>query len=134
MTQRFNLTEVLLAYRANRKDSQSDADRIFKIVYDELHHLASSLMQKERFNHTLQPTALVSEAYCRLVDHTRVDWQNRAHFFGAAARAMRQILVDHARRRAADKRGGGWRQITLDEGVDYGSSSNIEIRYNHEGR
>jgi len=77
--------------------------------------VAAGLMRAERRDHTLQATALVNEAYIQLVDGTRVDWECRAHFFGAAARAMRRILVDHARRRKADRRGGGVRPITLDE-------------------
>ncbi len=84
-------------------------------------------MRHERPNHTLQPTALVNEAYLRLVDGTRVEWQNRAHFFGIAARAMRQILVDHARELAAAKRGGGWQRVTLDERLDVVSEGEIDV-------
>jgi RNA polymerase sigma factor (TIGR02999 family) len=84
-------------------------------VYAELHRQASRAMRRESGDHTLQATALVHEAYLRLVDQRRVEWRNRAHFFGVAAQLMRRILVDHARRRHAAKRGDGMRQITLDD-------------------
>jgi RNA polymerase sigma factor (TIGR02999 family) len=84
-------------------------------------------MRHERPDHTLQPTALVHEAYCRLVDQTRIEWQNRAHFFGIAARAMRQILIDRARKRAAVKRGGDLQRVTLDERLGIGVDPDIEI-------
>src|SRR5688500_19428032 len=89
--------------------SDGDADapaRLMPFVYDELRRRARSYLARERISHTLQPTALVHEAYLRLVDQTRVNWQNRAHFFGLAANMMRRILVDHARARATGKRGG----------------------------
>ena len=81
-------------------------DRLLPLVFDELRRLAHSYLRRERGDHTLQPTALVNEAYLRLVNQQDVRWQGRAHFFGIAANLMRQILVDHTRRRAADKRGG----------------------------
>jgi RNA polymerase sigma-70 factor, ECF subfamily len=90
------------------------ADALAPIVYDELHQLASALMRRERGDHTLQPTALVHDAFLRLVDQRDISWQSRKHFYGLAATAMRRLLVDHARRRAADKRDGGQR-ITLDD-------------------
>lgn len=83
------------------------ADRLLELVYPELHRIAARQMRRERGGHTLQPTALVHEAYLKLVDQTRVDWRNRAHFLGVASQAMRRLLVDHARGRARDKRGGG---------------------------
>jgi RNA polymerase sigma factor (TIGR02999 family) len=83
-------------------------------VYAELHAQAARAMGHETPDHTLQPTALVSEAYLRLIDQRRVQWRNRSHFFGVAAQLMRRILVDHARARHAAKRGGGMPQITLD--------------------
>ncbi len=93
----------------------SAAKRLFPVVYDDLRDLASRYLNDERKGHTLQPTALVHEAYMRLVDQTRVDWQGRTHFFAVGAQAMRRILVDHARKRQAAKRGGGLQRITLDE-------------------
>jgi RNA polymerase sigma factor (TIGR02999 family) len=89
-------------------------DRLMPLVYDELRRLAASYMRRERPSHTLQATALVNEAYLRLIDQTQVQWQNRAHFFGIAAQLMRRILVDHARSDQAAKRGGGKTQISLD--------------------
>src|SRR3989442_11279949 len=82
-------------------------DRLTPLVYDELRRLAAGFLRQQRPNHTLQPTALVHEAYVRLAGDRNVAWKNRAHFFGIAANAMRHILVEHARRRAASKRGGG---------------------------
>jgi RNA polymerase sigma factor (TIGR02999 family) len=90
-------------------------DRLLPLVYPELRRLALNHLRRERENHTLSPTALVHEAYLRLAGGAEVSWESRAHFFGAAARAMRQILVDHARIRGAAKRGGGWRRVTLEE-------------------
>ena len=81
-------------------------DQLTPLVYKELRQLAAGYLRKERLGHTLQPTALVHEAYLRLVDQARPNWQNRSHFYGVAARLMRQILVDHARRKHAGKRGG----------------------------
>jgi RNA polymerase sigma-70 factor (ECF subfamily) len=90
-------------------------DRLAPLVYNELHHIARRLMAGQRLNHTLQATALVNEAYVRLVDAGEASWQDRAHFFALCARAMRQILVDHARGRARVKRGGEKVMIELDE-------------------
>jgi len=84
-------------------------------------------MRRNRPDHTLQPTALVHEAYCRLIDHTQVSWENRAHFFGSAAGAMRQVLVDQAREKSAVKRGAGWRRITFDERLEAGMEPDVEI-------
>ena len=89
-------------------------DQLVPHIHGELRKLAASYLRKERRDHTLQPTALVNEAFLKLVDQRAVKWQNRAHFFGIAAQAMRRILVDHARTYAADKRGGGARKVPLD--------------------
>lgn len=89
-------------------------DRLTPIIYNELRRLAGRYMQQEREGHTLQATALVHEAYTRLVDYRRMHWQGRAHFFAVAAQLMRRILVEHARRHGV-KRGGGFRHISLDE-------------------
>lgn len=97
---------------------QPDAvDRLLPYVYDELRGLADRQLRGERRGHTLTPTALVHEVYIRLVGGTDVPWESRAHFFGVAARAMRQVLVSHARRRGAAKRGGGWERVTLGTGA-----------------
>jgi len=97
------------------------------LVYDELRRLASHYLRQERSDHTLQSTALVHEAYLRLAGQNPPDWQNRAHFFGIAARIMRQILVEHARGRNAAKRGGGATVLTLDAAVAPAGSVDIDI-------
>ncbi|MCB9898357.1 MAG: sigma-70 family RNA polymerase sigma factor [Planctomycetes bacterium] len=93
------------------------ADELLPLVYHELHGLARRLMSGERDNHTLQATALVNEAYLRLVDQAGTDWESRAHFLRTAARAMRNVLVDHARTRNADKRGGKRARVPLDDAL-----------------
>jgi RNA polymerase sigma factor (TIGR02999 family) len=96
--------------KSDRKDA---LDQMLPVVYEELHRLASHYLSREAAGHTLQPTALVNEAYLRLVDQRQVDWRNRAQFLGVAASLMRRILVNHARDRAAQKRGGGAQQVSL---------------------
>ena len=94
-------------------EDPAQAEELLGLVYGELRRLAGNQLRKERPGHTLQPTELVHEAYIRLVERPASGWEGRGHFFGAAARAMRQILVDHARRRDAGKRGGGLERVTL---------------------
>jgi RNA polymerase sigma factor (TIGR02999 family) len=106
------VTQLLVAWGNGDKAA---LDRLMPLVYDELHRLAHQHMRRERPGHTLQTSGLVNEAYLRLVDQTQIRWESRAHFFGIAARLMRQILVDEARRRSYAKRGGGAIQVTLDE-------------------
>ncbi len=91
------------------------AERLMPLVYDELRRLARGFLSRERDSHTLQPTALVNEAYLRLVDQTRVNWQSRAHFYGIASSMMRRVLIDHARAHATEKRGGGAIHLSLDD-------------------
>jgi RNA polymerase sigma factor (TIGR02999 family) len=122
-----DLTEILIAFGSDDNIDKSEADQIFEIVYNELRRVAGGMMRRERVDHTLQPTALVHEAYCRLVDQTRIEWENRAHFFGIAARAMRQILVNYAYKRGAAKRGGDWQRITLDERLSMGTDPEVQI-------
>ncbi len=107
-----DITEILHSWSAGKPEAREE---LFPLVYDELRRLARSYLRKERADHTLQPTALVHEAYLRMVDQTRVNWQNRAHFYGIAANIMRQILVDHARAHAAAKRGGAAERLSLDD-------------------
>jgi RNA polymerase sigma-70 factor, ECF subfamily len=95
--------------------NQAALDRLMPLVYTELRQLARRYMRRERSGHTMQTTALIHEAYLRLVDQNQVRWQNQAHFFGIAARLMRHILIEHARRHARAKRGGGAGKISLDE-------------------
>ncbi|MBU0637755.1 MAG: sigma-70 family RNA polymerase sigma factor [Planctomycetes bacterium] len=107
-------TQLLHALNAN---DPAAAERLFTVVYAELRAVAGSYFRHQRLDHTLQPTALVNEAFLRLVDQSCVEWKSRAHFLAVAARAMRQILIDHARRRNAAKRGGELCRVTLDEAV-----------------
>jgi RNA polymerase sigma-70 factor (ECF subfamily) len=111
--------EVTLLLAKWAKGNQQALDELTPLVYKELRQLAASYLRKERQGHTLQPTALVHEAYLRLVDQTNPRWQNRSHFFGVAARLMRQILVDHARRRQAGKRAGSRVKVSLDEALSF---------------
>ncbi len=97
----------------SRGDAEASA-RLIPLVYDELRQLARGHLRRERDGHTLQPTALVHEAYLRLVEGETIQWQGRAHFYGIAARLMRRVLVDHARNRSAAKRGGGDEKISLE--------------------
>jgi RNA polymerase sigma-70 factor (ECF subfamily) len=105
-----------LLRRASAGDSRA-ADELLPLVYDRLRALAADLMLRERVDHTLQPTALVHEAYLKLVDQTQACWQDRAHFFSVAAQALRRILVDHARGHARVKRGSGHTILQLDDGM-----------------
>jgi RNA polymerase sigma factor (TIGR02999 family) len=106
------VTQWLIAWSSG---DQTALDKLMPLVYDELHRLAHHYMSRERPGHTLQTTALVNEAYLRLIDQKSVSWQNRAHFFAVAAQVMRQILVDYARRRQVLKRGGQAVKVSLDE-------------------
>lgn len=106
------VTRLLMDW--SRGDAEA-LDQLLPLVYQELRKLAAALLRSERSDHTLQPTALIHEAYLRLVDQEMPSWENRAHFFGVAARLMRQILVDHARRRVAARRGGAARKVSLDD-------------------
>ena len=114
-------TSILLEHT---RGDPSAAERLLPLVYKELRALASQFMQDERRSHTLEPTALIHEAYLRLVDRTKVNWQGRAHFLALAAQAMRRVLVDHARRKKALKRGGGARPVTL-TGLDEGAEAPV---------
>lgn len=109
-----DITGVLRAVSEGR----SPADELFPLVYDELRRLAALQLRDERVNHTLQATALVHEAYLRLIDTTRMSWRDRAHFMAVAAQAIRRILVDHARRVSAQKRGGRSPVVELNEAID----------------
>jgi len=102
-------------------------DQLMPLVYDELRRLARHYMAHERMGHSLQATALVNEAYLRLVDHRQVHWQGRAHFFALASQMMRRILVDYARRRRYAKRGGGAQQVSLDEAMIVSSKKDAEL-------
>lgn len=109
--------ELSSLLRAWNSGDESALDKLMPLVYDELHHLAHWHMARERAGHTLQTTALVNEAYLRLIDTDQIQWQDRAHFFAIAAKMMRRILVDLARSRGYQKRGGNARKVTLDEAL-----------------
>jgi len=113
-TQPQEVTQLLLAWS---RGDQAALDRLIPLVSTELHRLAHHYMRRERAGHTLQTTALVNEAYVRLVDASRIEWRDRAHFFAVSANLMRRILVDFARKRGYQKRGGGSVMIALDEDV-----------------
>jgi RNA polymerase sigma-70 factor, ECF subfamily len=106
------VTQLLMDWS---RGDRAALDELMPLVYQELRKLAGSYLRSERPDHTLQPTALINEAYLRMVGHDMPQWQSRAHFFGVAARLMRQILVDHARTRQATKRGGDQQKISLDD-------------------
>jgi len=107
-------TKLLLAWG---QGDQGALERLVPLVHDELNRIARRCMAGERVGHSLQATALVNEAYLRLIDVSHVDWQNRAHFLAVSARLMRRILVDHARSRNYEKRGGGAQKVSFDEGL-----------------
>ena len=118
------VTRLLLAW----SDGDASApDQLMPLVYEELRQLARGYLRQEGSGHTLQPTALVHEAYLRLVDATQITWQSRAHFYGIAARLMRRILVDHARRHAAAKRGGGAHDIPLEDAGDLAREETLDL-------
>ena len=119
--------EVTALLRRWRDGDEGALNKLTPLVYDELHRLAHKYIRRERPGHTLQTTALVNEAYVRLVDQNSVDWQNRAHFFGVAAQVMRHILVDYARQQTAVKRGGGVERFNLDEGLIVSKESAAEL-------
>jgi RNA polymerase sigma factor (TIGR02999 family) len=106
------MTRLLLAWRDG---DQQALEQLTPLVYGELRRMAHRFMRRERPDHTLQSSALVNEAFLRLMDCRRIDWRNRAHFFGLAAKMMRRILIDHARSHARARRGGGLRQVSFDE-------------------
>lgn len=121
-----SVTQLLVSWNQGERHA---LDELLPVVYAELRSLAENYLRRERINHTLQPTALVHEAYLRLVDQREVNWQNRAQFFGVAAQMMRRILVNHARERHASKRGGKAAdyKLSLDEAVSYFAERDVEL-------
>ncbi len=117
------VAKLLLAWSGG---DQRAFEKLAPIVYDELRRLAHRYMRRERLGHSLQSTALLHEAYIRLVDYQRMDWQGRAHFFSVAAQAMRRILVEHARRKN-QKRGGGVQRISLDDAAEVGTGRSRDL-------
>ena len=124
------ITQLLIAWSNGHREAIRD---LMPLVYDDLRRVAASYMRQEGAGHALQTTALVHEAYVRLIDQKQVKWRNRAHFFGVAAGLMRRILVDHARRRRAEKRGGDWERVTLAEHeIAAESAREIDVLSLHE--
>jgi RNA polymerase sigma factor (TIGR02999 family) len=117
-----NSSEIAALLDGWRRGDRDALERLLPLVYSELRRIAARQLKKERPGHTLQPTALVHEAYLRLADQRHVDWQNQAHFFGVAAQVMRRVLVDHARRRAATKRGDGVELVSMEQARDVAST------------
>jgi RNA polymerase sigma factor (TIGR02999 family) len=124
---RTETTQLLLELSRGDAGTIEATNRLFELLYNHLHRLASGLMRGERRSHTLQPTALVNEAYVRMVDGSRVEWKDRAHFICVAARVMRRILVGYARKRKTARRGGGWRRITLDTNLGFDLPQEMEL-------
>jgi RNA polymerase sigma-70 factor (ECF subfamily) len=119
------ITEILSEIKSGNEQALAE---LLPLVYDELRRLAGSYLKRERANHTLQPTALVHEAYLRLLGQKEIAWQNRAHFFGVSARLMREILIEYARGRNRLKRGGEFRtQIALDEAVSFAGAKDFDV-------
>jgi RNA polymerase sigma factor (TIGR02999 family) len=119
-----NVTRLLVDWG---QGDQEALDQLAPLVYDELRRLAGNQLRRERPGHTLQSTALVHEAYLRLIDQKNVRWQNRAHFFGVASQMIRRILVDHARAHQAAKRGAGVPRLELDEALDAGVQRDLDL-------
>jgi len=119
-----NITRLLIELSNGDRNA---VDLLLPVIYDELRKLAANYLRRERPDHTLQPTALVHEAYLRLIDQSRVNWQNRAHFFGVAAQIMRRLLVDHARKHNAEKRGQDFQKLSLDENIDRAVERSAEL-------
>jgi RNA polymerase sigma factor (TIGR02999 family) len=130
MTSNSSVTQLLQSWRQGDKGA---GEKLLPLVYAELHRRAAAAMRREDAGHTLQPTALVHEAYMRLVDQRGPDWQNRSQFYGIAAQMMRRVLIDHAREHLAAKRGGGAKRVTL-SGVDVAADSDeaVEVLALHD--
>jgi RNA polymerase sigma-70 factor (ECF subfamily) len=119
-----DVTQLLLDWS---KGNRGASDKLMPLVYDELRRVAQNYLSRERPDHTLQATALVHEAYLKLVNQTSVDWRDRAHFFGLASQMMRHILVDHARRHQAAKRGGFAQRLTIVEAVSFPEQKDFDL-------
>jgi RNA polymerase sigma factor (TIGR02999 family) len=119
-----DVTQLLVHWSKGDKEALNE---LMPLVYEELRRLAKAYLRRERPDHTLQGTALVHEAFLRLIDQNRVQWQNRAHFFGVAAQMIRHILVDHARAQLAGKRGAGAAKLSLDEAIAIPDSQEIDL-------
>ncbi len=125
MSQEVDITGLLIEWNGGEAAA---LERLMPLVYDELRKIARRHLRRESDTRTIQTTALVHEAYLKLIDQTRINWQNRAQFYGVAAQMMRRILIDHARKRVRDKRGGGAIKLSLDDGsVDVSDERAAEL-------
>jgi len=129
---RDTVTRLLAEAKADGALDPGRQRRLFEALYPELRQFAANIMRGERPNHTLQPTALVHEAYLKLVDETRIPWESRIHFLAIAGRAMRQVLVDHARRVSAAKRGGDRQRVTLESILEDSGAEPLEVLAVHD--
>lgn len=119
--------DLTLLLNAVSEGDETAPDKLLPLVYDDLRRLARAYFSNEKQEHTLQATALVHEAYIRLVNWENVSWQNRAHFFAVAAEVMRKILIDHARKRNAQKRSGGGQKILLEDAVSFSNETELDL-------
>ncbi len=119
-----DVTQMLISYGKGKRDV---LDALLPLVYDELRRIAAKYLERESGDHTLQPTALVHEAYMRLVNQRSVDWRNRAQFYGLAAKMMRRILVNHAETKHAEKRGGAAEKVSLDDVTIFFDEQNLDL-------
>ena len=129
MTSPNNVTQLLQNWKNGDKEA---LDELMPVVYDELRRIASRYLKQQRSNHTLQTTALVHEAYMRLIGKQDIEWQNRAHFFGIAARMMRYILMDYAIAQQAEKRGGGNLKLSLDDVIELPEKNELDVAVLHD--
>lgn len=118
------ITQLLIAWG---KGDETALESLMPVVYDELHRMARAYMNRQRVGHTLQTTALVNEAYLRLIDSSKVQWQNRAHFFAVSAQLMRRILVDFARAKGNQKRGGSAERVSLDYALEFSEDKSADL-------
>lgn len=127
MDAKARVTAIVADLSGGKSGPPASAEELLPLVYDELRQRAELYMRWERPGHTLRPTALVHEAYLKLVDQSRVNWRGRTHFFAVGANAMRRLLIDHARGRRREKRGGGWQRITLAESLPASRDPNLDL-------
>lgn len=118
------ITRILKSWSGGNREAVDD---LIPLVYDELHKVAAQYLRRQRPDHTLQPTALVNEAYLKLIDISDVNWQDRAHFFAVASQTMRHILVDHARSLGREKRGGNFQKLSLDEAISSSQEKEVDL-------
>ncbi len=118
------ITRILKSWSGGNREAVDD---LMPLVYDELHKVAAQYLRRQRPDHTLQPTALVNEAYLKLIDLSNVNWQDRAHFFAFASQTMRHILVDHARSLGREKRGGDAQKVSLDEAMSFSDEKEVDL-------